>query len=122
MTKYWIAGSRILKDPNWIDGILTELIDWHTGEFRTGGAKGVDTGAEWVIETRNMGKLHPPILPDWKKYGKAAGFIRNEEGVKWADVVVVFWDGESRGSRNVINNAMKYKKELHVYIYENKGL
>ena len=121
MTKYWIAGSRTIKDPDWIDGILTELIDWHSGEFRTGGAKGVDTGAEWVIETRNMGKLHPPILPDWS-LGRYAGFLRNGEGVKWSEVVIVFWDGKSLGSKNVIKQALNFKKELHVYIYEKKGL
>ena len=120
--KYWIAGSRIIKDPEWIDEILTELIVWHNAEFRTGGAVGVDQGAEWVIDTRNMGKLHPPLLPDWKCYGKAAGFIRNAEGVIWSDVVVVFWDGKSGGSRNVINNALKQKKELHVFIYKYKPL
>jgi len=120
--KYWIAGSRMLYGTDWVDEKLTTLICWGASEFKTGGAIGIDRVAEWVIKNRQMGKLHPPLLPEWDKYGKAAGVIRNEEGVKWADIIVVFWDGESRGSKNVIKNAMKYKKELHVYIYEDKPL
>ena len=41
----------------------------------------------------------------WEKYGDAAGPKRNEQMAEIADAVVVFWDGESKGSKNMIHCA-----------------
>lgn len=51
---------------------------------------------------------------DWEAHGKRAGFIRNQQIVNYADRVVAFWDGESKGTKSTIDMALKAKKRLDV--------
>ena len=51
-------------------------------------------------------------LPDWDKYGKGAGFIRNSEIVENCDEVIAFWDRKSNGTRDTIRKAEKKNKEV----------
>jgi hypothetical protein len=46
---------------------------------------------------------------DWNKYGKAAGMIRNKQMLVEGkpDLVLAFWDGVSRGTKNMIELAQK---------------
>lgn len=79
----------------------------------SGGARGVDRTAERMamisgLETR-------VFFPDWEKYGKQAGFIRNHDIIDRADIVAAFWDGDSRGTANSIELAKKKKKPLTVF-------
>lgn len=60
--------------------------------------KGVDAIAD--VLARRM-ELEVEIFPaDWDKHGKAAGPIRNREMAQIADILVLLWDGKSRGSKN----------------------
>ena len=36
---------------------------------------------------------------------------------KYADALIVFWDGKSTGSKNMIESAMKYKLKIRFYLY-----
>lgn len=49
-------------------------------------------------------KLFPA---DWKKHGKSAGPIRNKQMAEYANHCIVFWDGKSRGAKNMIELATK---------------
>lgn len=89
-----IVGSRDFKDRNYLNLAMKLLIEQGklnniTG-FVSGGAKGADTiGQEWA---KGYGlKIYPPLKPDWNKYGRAAGPIRNSDIVKMADVIVAFF-------------------------------
>lgn len=53
---------------------------------------------------------------NWDKYGKSAGYIRNEEMAKVADSLLAIWDGKSRGTKHMIDIATK--KGLTVFIYK----
>lgn len=53
--------------------------------------------------------------PDWKKYGKAAGPIRNSEMVQNADALILVWDGISRGSSDMLKKATA--KSLKIYLH-----
>lgn len=44
---------------------------------------------------------------DWNKYGRSAGPRRNIDIVNRADMLLAFWDGESRGSKHSIDLARK---------------
>ncbi len=44
---------------------------------------------------------------DWDKHGKAAGPIRNAEIVRYADRMIAFWDGQSPGTYDAIQQAQK---------------
>jgi hypothetical protein len=52
--------------------------------------------------------------PDWNKYGKSAGFVRNKLIIENADIVFAFWDGESKGTLISINIAKELNKKLYI--------
>jgi len=54
------------------------------------------------------------IKPDWSKYGKSAGLIRNTDIIKSSDLIIAFWDGESKGTLDSINKSEKFKKPIIV--------
>lgn len=90
-------GDNTLFDPTQI----TEVV--------SGGANGIDSAGElWANVTykRNDGSIKSKIKvkrfkPDWKTYGKAAGPIRNKKMAKYADALLLIWDGKSKGSANM---------------------
>jgi hypothetical protein len=48
------------------------------------------------------------IFPaQWSIYGKGAGYIRNREMAQYADALIAFWDGKSKGTKNMIDEAKK---------------
>ena len=56
---------------------------------------------------------------EWKRYGKAAGYIRNTEMAKNADALVAFWDGASFGTKHMIATAEQLHLDVHVVRYKN---
>lgn len=59
---------------------------------------------------------------DWERYGKKAGYIRNEQMAEVASILIAFWDGESRGTKHMIDIALKKGLEVHVYHYTKNDL
>ncbi len=73
----------------------------------SGGAKGADALGEIYAMER---LAHQPVpfmrFPaEWDRYGKSAGMIRNQQMAWAATHLVAFWDGESRGTRDMIRCA-----------------
>lgn len=88
-----ICGSRNIDNIN---------LEWYLNpndysEVISGGATGVDTLAEqWA---KRNGLEFCAYLPQYKVYGgKRAPIERDKDMVNAADVVVAFWDGESKGT------------------------
>lgn len=80
----------------------------------SGCAVGVDTlGERYADEHGIPCERHPA---DWKKYGRAAGHIRNHEMALCADALIAILMGESRGTRNMIQQARE--AGLPIYITE----
>lgn len=109
--KLIIAGGRGYlmtdKDLDRLDKIdnVTEVV--------SGGAKGADLGGEKWAESKGI-----PVkkfLPEWKKYGRAAGPERNREMVKYADAVAVFPGG--KGTLSLYN--LSKKAGLLIYDWRN---
>lgn len=107
-----IVGSRTFHDKD----LLYRTMDTLTYEDKpviptlivSGGASGADTlGEAWAKEKSIPTKI---FKPDWVKYGRAAGPIRNREIVKEADLIVAFWDGMSKGTMSTRNEARKASK------------
>ncbi len=78
----------------------------------SGGAVGVDSYAESFAEKHNLDCI--VIKPDWKKYGKKAGFLRNSEVVAVADVIVAFVDKDTGGTWDTIRKAEKAGKPVYI--------
>jgi hypothetical protein len=76
----------------------------------SGGAKGADSLAQ---EYANSHQIPTKIfLPDYKLFGRSAPLKRNVHIVEESDLVVAFWDGESRGTLHAINEAKRLGKEV----------
>lgn len=98
--KIAIIGSRGISVSNIGDYLPPEC-----DEIVSGGAKGVDTCAAEFAK-RNGLRL-TEILPQYDKYGRAAPIVRNKEIVDYADSVIAFWNGHSKGTLSVINYCKK---------------
>lgn len=97
-----VVGSRNYKHLRNVDEALDGA---QPTMVVSGGAKGPDSrAARWA---RSNGVPLVEHIPDWKKHGKRAGFIRNGKIVEGADLVLAFWDGESHGTLDSIKKAIK---------------
>ena len=108
--KISIIGSRSFFDYTMLEKILNkEKIDI----LVSGGARGADSLGEQYAKNNNIPTLI--FKPDWKKFGRAAGFIRNKDIIDNSDKVIAFWDGKSKGTLNSINLAKKQNKKVIIY-------
>ena len=115
--KIAIVGSRGFNDYEMLVSFITSNISVSDiAAMVSGGAIGADTLGERFAEEHNIEKVI--YKPDWKLHGRAAGFIRNEEIIKAADVVFAFWDGTSRGTADSINKSYKYNKKVFIKKYD----
>lgn len=98
-----IVGSRTIDD---IDTVFEEL-GKISGviEVISGGAEGVDSMAE--AYAYSLGLRPIVIKPEWEKFGKKAGMLRNTEIVAQCSHLVAFWDGESRVTMDSWEKACK---------------
>jgi predicted Rossmann fold nucleotide-binding protein DprA/Smf involved in DNA uptake len=108
--KIAIIGSRNLN----ID--ISGYIPGGASLIVSGGARGIDALAEAYADTMNIQKLI--IKPEYEKYGRAAPIKRNEVIVSLADLIIAFWDKKSRGTKYVIDYALKMEKPVNVHIIE----
>ena len=111
-----IAGSRSIKDLKVLEkaiqvqrmsglGNITEVV--------CGCATGVDFLGQLWAKANNIPIKQFPA--DWNKHGRGAGFIRNIEMAKYADVLLAIWDGESKGTQHMIRTATAQGLEVHVF-------
>jgi predicted Rossmann fold nucleotide-binding protein DprA/Smf involved in DNA uptake len=106
--KIAIIGSRSIAVNNIGDYIMD------CEEIVSGGAVGIDTCA---MEYAKKKKLKLTVfLPQYERYGRAAPIIRNKEIVNYADRVVAFWDGKSKGTLSVIKYAQKVGKPCEIVL------
>ena len=106
--KVAVIGSRNIQIEN-----LSKYLPRETTEIVSCGAKGVDTSArEYAIA--NSIKL-TEFLPDYEKYKRGAPLKRNIQIIEYADVVIAFWDGKSKGTKFVIDNCNKIGKKVVVF-------
>jgi hypothetical protein len=56
---------------------------------------------------------------DWKKYGKSAGPKRNMEMAEYADILILIWDGKSKGSKNMKETMEKLGKPVYEVVLRN---
>lgn len=109
--KVAIIGSRGL-----LVGDLTPYLPPDTTEIVSGGAMGIDRCA--ARYAREKGLILTEFLPDYEQYGRGAPLRRNLQIIDYADLVLAFWDGTSRGTRYVIENCQKKGKPIKVFMPE----
>lgn len=111
-----ICGNRSFNDYPWFSAymITKVLSEYEISEIVSGGASGVDGMAERLaVECKIPIKVFPA---KWLSFGKAAGHIRNKQMLEEGkpDMVLAFWDGVSRGTQNMIEQATKARVPVKV--------
>lgn len=111
--KVIIAGSRDVKDYALVVRTI-ESSGWkdQITEVVSGCATGIDTLGEQWARANNIPVKEMPA--NWNLHGKSAGPQRNRAMAEYADAAVVIWDGQSRGTRNMIENMIRRKKPYHI--------
>lgn len=125
--KLIIAGGRDLNvSTQFIDHAMDFFGIMENGdptmppeEIVSGGADGIDfCGEQFAIESGTNFVRFPA---DWKKYGNAAGPIRNHEMAKYADALLLIWNGSSKGSANMRQTMLQLKKPIYEIIMRKHG-
>ncbi len=107
--KIAVVGSRGLKVND-----LGRYLPAGVTEIVSGGARGIDTCAREYAE-KNRIKL-TEFLPQYEKYGRSAPLKRNLQIIDYADLVLAFWDGNSKGTKYVIEQCKKQNKEIKIFL------
>ena len=106
--KVAVVGSRNVIIDN-----LQNYLPENTTEIVSGGAKGIDSCARNYAIQNNIHITE--FLPDYKRYNRGAPLKRNQQIVDYANEIIVFWDGQSKGSKFVIDYCNKKDKKITVY-------
>lgn len=116
--KIIIAGSRDFDNYELLDkevsSILNSMVHIPMSDIElvSGTARGADKLGERYAKENNFNlKLFPA---DWNNLGKSAGYIRNENMAKYSDVLIAFWDEKSKGTKHMIDLAIKYNLKVHI--------
>ena len=104
-----VAGSRGFFDYELmcreLDRLFNESRMFAGREVKiiSGMADGADSLAIRYADERKLTKILFPA--NWKRYSRVAGFLRNEDMLSVATHLVTFGDGESTGTRHMIEIA-----------------
>jgi hypothetical protein len=108
-----IAGGRDyhLTDEDFhkldqLKGTISEVV--------SGCARGVDTTGEIWANKNNIPVKKLPA--DWNKYGKSAGYKRNQQMAEYADAVILFPGGKGT------NHMYDIAKRKGLDIYDFRGI
>lgn len=82
-------------------------------EIVSGTARGVDTHGEAIAKKYGIRVAKFPA--DWDRFGKRAGYLRNEKMAEYADALLACWDGKSRGTKHMIDLAREHGLKVFVY-------
>lgn len=114
--KVIIAGTRTFNDYDLLceecDRMLTDKVEY----ILSGLARGADELGQRYATDRGYKVLQFP--PAWNLYGRKAGPMRNRLMAEEADGAIVFWDGKSRGTMNMIDEMKRLKKPCYVFRYD----
>ncbi len=100
-----VSGSRDFPHPHLVRQTIQNVIT-PEDSLMHGCARGVDTWAGETAKACGATVIRRPA--DWDRYGKRAGYLRNEQMLNEARqhpglLVVIFWDGQSRGTKHMID-------------------
>ena len=114
-----IAGGRDFTDSDLMRERLQameELGLFPNGvELICGMAKGADNTGFDIFHKAGL-TIHA-YHPDWDGLGKRAGFVRNAQMGDDADMALIFWDGQSKGTKHMIDYMEKLGKPVYLVRY-----
>ena len=115
--KVIIAGGRTFNDYDLLCQHCDIVVSLQTEiEIVSGTANGADKlGEKYASERAYPVKQFPA---EWSKYGKSAGLKRNEQMAKYADTLIAFWDGKSKGTKHMIDLAKHHGLKVTVVSFD----
>lgn len=114
-----VAGGRDFNNYQLLSDKLDHLlssVDKKDVILIVGGAKGADTLGKQYAEDNGIN--YQVMNADWDTHGKKAGVLRNIEMAKVANALVAFWDGESSGTKHMIEEARRKDLKVRVIYYK----
>lgn len=113
-----IAGGRDFNDYELLKekvGYILSNKSKNNIQVVSGTANGADKlGEQYAVENQYEIKQFPA---QWDVHGKKAGYLRNEEMANYATHCICFWDGQSKGTKHMIDIAKREKLNLRVIRY-----
>lgn len=117
--KVIVAGGRDITNFNLVEEAIS-VSGFEVSEVVSGKAKGVDTlGEVWALKHNVPVGAFPA---DWNAHGRSAGPIRNRQMAEYADALIAIWDGESKGTANMIQQARKNKLNVFIYLVKDTNV
>ena len=114
--KVIIAGGRNFRDYNKLrESCDNILVNQKELEIVSGTAAGADTLGERYAQEKGYEVKKFPA--QWDLYGKSAGYKRNQQMAEYADGLIAFWDGKSKGTKHMIDIANKMGLKVRVVRY-----
>tara|TARA_R110000796_G_scaffold27712_11_gene76250 strand:+ start:1279 stop:1686 length:408 start_codon:yes stop_codon:yes gene_type:complete len=112
-----IAGGRDFNDFRLLCKVCMHMLQNKSNvEIVSGAANGADKLGEKFAKF--MGYEVKQFPASWDELGKAAGHIRNRDMAEYGDALIAFWDGESKGTKNMILEAEKRNLKVIVKDYK----
>lgn len=117
MFRVIVAGGRDFNNYEALASSLDHLFKHINDEIQIvcGLARGTDRLGERYAKKNGYKVVY--FEPNWAEYGKSAGFKRNVEMAEYADALVAFWDGKSRGTKHMIDIAKEKGLDVRVKRY-----
>ncbi len=120
MKRIVIAGSRDFNDYRIAEEYINQCIKAENTvdsiTIISGGCNGADKlGERYAWEHKLLLEIY---TADWKRYGKAAGPIRNKKMANDADIVICFWNKKSKGTKSMIDFAKGKGKVVYIKTIE----
>lgn len=111
--KVIIAGGRDIREMKYVEKGIEES-NFHITTIVQGGCSGVDELAKTYAIKNNI--QHKEFKAEWDYHGRKAGPIRNKQMADYADVLILIWNGQSRGSWNMREQMEKLGKPIYEVI------
>lgn len=117
--KLVVAGGRDFTDAHLFESSLLRLVENRLSEYRVSLVSGMARGADRLcyLYAQQHAIACYEFPAKWDMYGKKAGMIRNSEMAAFADAALIFWDGKSRGTANMIDMMGKLQKDMTLIMY-----
>jgi predicted Rossmann fold nucleotide-binding protein DprA/Smf involved in DNA uptake len=111
--KVAIAGSRHFSELDRVGDYVNALP--RGSSIITGSASGVDAAATRAARAKGIPvQVIPASFDELADASKSAA--RNQRLIDACDLLVAFWDGSSKGTRNTVERALDSGKEVHVFV------
>lgn len=113
-----IAGSRSFNYYELLEKEVTIFIEELTTKSVTivcGMADGADKLGYRYAKEHNLNIIE--MHADWEHFKKSAGYIRNAEMGKISDTAIIFWNGSSNGTKNMIDIIKKLNKPCKILLF-----